>query len=99
MNIAIVTGASSGIGKVFAAMCAQTMIVKFGADTVINTGVAGGLGHQQRILQAHLKGAAADDGGLGTQVQSCQIDVGFLAPVFQNGNPFFQLFNFQNVSV
>lgn len=39
-----------GIGKVFAAMCAQTMIVKFGADTVINTGVAGGLTDKTDIL-------------------------------------------------
>ena len=32
-----------GIGKVFAAMCAQTMIVKYHPDCVINTGVAGSL--------------------------------------------------------
>ena len=39
-----------GIGKVFAAMCAQTMIVKFGADTIINTGVAGSLTSDAKIL-------------------------------------------------
>jgi len=39
-----------GIGKVFAAMCAQTMIVKFGADKIINTGVAGGLTEKTDIL-------------------------------------------------
>ena len=32
-----------GIGKVNAAICAQTLIVNFGADRVINTGVAGSL--------------------------------------------------------
>ena len=32
-----------GIGKVFAAMCAQTMIVKYAPDKIINTGVAGTL--------------------------------------------------------
>ena len=32
-----------GIGKVFAAMCAQTMIVKYAPKCVINTGVAGTL--------------------------------------------------------
>ena len=32
-----------GIGKVFAAMCAQTMIVKYAPDYVVNTGVGGTL--------------------------------------------------------
>ncbi len=32
-----------GIGKVFAAICAQTMIVKYAPDAVINTGVGGTL--------------------------------------------------------
>ena len=35
--------AQCGIGKVFAALAAQTMILCFGVDTVINTGVAGTL--------------------------------------------------------
>ena len=35
--------AKCGIGKVAAAMAAQTMILRFGVDTVINTGVAGTL--------------------------------------------------------
>lgn len=38
-----VTVAKCGIGKVYAAICAQTMISCLGADTVINTGVAGTL--------------------------------------------------------
>lgn len=32
-----------GIGKVFAAICAQTMILKFNPSLIINTGVAGGI--------------------------------------------------------
>lgn len=32
-----------GVGKVFAALCAQTMILRFGVEAVINTGVAGTL--------------------------------------------------------
>ncbi len=32
-----------GIGKVFAALCAQTMILRYQPQRVINTGVAGGL--------------------------------------------------------
>lgn len=35
--------AACGIGKVAAAVCAQTMILKFGPSLVINTGVAGTL--------------------------------------------------------
>ncbi|MBQ8004881.1 MAG: 5'-methylthioadenosine/adenosylhomocysteine nucleosidase [Clostridia bacterium] len=35
--------ATCGIGKVFAAVCAQTMILRFAPDVIINTGVAGTL--------------------------------------------------------
>jgi adenosylhomocysteine nucleosidase len=35
--------AQCGIGKVFAAICAQTMILTYHPDCLINTGVAGGL--------------------------------------------------------
>lgn len=35
--------AKCGAGKVSAAVCAQLMITRFGADKLINTGVAGGL--------------------------------------------------------
>ncbi len=38
-----------GIGKVFAAMCAQTMILRFAPARVINTGVAGSLSVNLRI--------------------------------------------------
>ncbi len=35
--------AVSGVGKVFAAICAQTMILRFGVTTIINIGVAGAI--------------------------------------------------------
>ena len=38
-----VVAAVCGIGKVFAAVCAQTMILRYGVSCVINTGVAGSL--------------------------------------------------------
>lgn len=38
-----VVTAVCGIGKVFAAMCAQTMILRYHPDCIINTGVAGTL--------------------------------------------------------
>ena len=42
--------AQCGIGKVFAAICAQTMIIKYGVSRIINTGVAGTLSHKIGIL-------------------------------------------------
>ena len=47
-NHDIVT-AQCGIGKVFAAMCAQTMILKFNPTLIINTGVAGGIADELNI--------------------------------------------------
>ena len=35
--------AKCGVGKVFAAICAQTMILRFGVGQILNTGVAGTL--------------------------------------------------------
>lgn len=35
--------ATCGIGKVFAAICAEAMILRFGVTALLNTGVAGGL--------------------------------------------------------
>ncbi len=35
--------AKCGIGKVFAAICAQTMILKYSPDLIVNTGVGGAL--------------------------------------------------------
>lgn len=42
--------AQCGIGKVFAAICAQTMILKYGVKKMINTGVAGTLCEKIDIL-------------------------------------------------
>jgi adenosylhomocysteine nucleosidase len=42
--------AQCGIGKVFAAICAQTMILRYGATTLINTGVVGTLSEKIGIL-------------------------------------------------
>lgn len=42
--------AQCGIGKVFAAICAQTMILRFGVTHIINTGVAGTLSEKLSIL-------------------------------------------------
>ncbi len=44
-----VVTAVCGIGKVFAAICAQSMILEFNPDAVINTGVAGGLSPELKI--------------------------------------------------
>lgn len=35
--------AKSGVGKVFSAICAQTMILQFGVKKIINTGIAGAM--------------------------------------------------------
>ena len=41
--------AVAGVGKVNAAVCAQTMILKYSPDCIINTGVAGGLSAELNI--------------------------------------------------
>ena len=41
--------AKCGIGKVYAALCAQSMVLRFGATHLINTGVAGGLNPSLKI--------------------------------------------------
>ena len=38
-----VIAAKCGVGKVFAAMCAQTMLLRYAPDCIVHTGVAGGL--------------------------------------------------------
>lgn len=38
-----------GVGKVFAAIAAQTMILRFGVTAILNTGVAGGLAGGLRV--------------------------------------------------
>ena len=42
--------AQCGIGKVFAAICAQTMIIRYGVTHVINTGVGGTLTERLDLL-------------------------------------------------
>lgn len=42
--------AKCGIGKVFAALCAQTMILTYHPDVIINSGVAGSLGGGVGVL-------------------------------------------------
>ena len=42
--------AQCGIGKVFAALCAQTMILRYGVEEILNTGVAGTLSEQVGLL-------------------------------------------------
>ncbi len=42
--------AKCGIGKVFAAICAQTMILEYHPDVIINSGVAGSLCEDLEIL-------------------------------------------------
>ncbi len=46
--------ATCGIGKVFAAICAQTMILKYSPDIIINTGVAGTLTDQLSVCDVAL---------------------------------------------
>ncbi len=45
-----VVTAICGIGKVFAAICAQTMILKYNVNQIINTGVAGTLTDKVGVL-------------------------------------------------
>ena len=40
----------SGVGKVNAALCAQRLILQFGVDAVINTGIAGAMGANLKIF-------------------------------------------------
>ncbi|MBE6606989.1 MAG: 5'-methylthioadenosine/adenosylhomocysteine nucleosidase [Ruminococcaceae bacterium] len=49
--------AKCGVGKVFAAICAQTMILGFAPDLIINTGVAGNLSDTLRIGDIALSSA------------------------------------------
>lgn len=49
--------AQCGIGKVFAATCAQTMILRYGVDKLINTGVAGTLSDKVGVLDFAISSA------------------------------------------
>ena len=45
---------AAGVGKVSAAMCAQTLILRYQPDAIINTGVAGGIGPDLKVLDVVL---------------------------------------------
>ncbi len=49
-----VVAAVCGIGKVFAAICAEAMILKFDVDMIINIGVAGSLTEKLGVLDVAL---------------------------------------------
>lgn len=50
--------ARSGVGKVNAALCAQRMVLQFGADFIINTGIAGALGQGLGVFDVVLSSDA-----------------------------------------
>lgn len=54
MNDVEVVAAVCGVGKVFAAICAEAMILKFGVNMVINIGVAGSLTKDLGVLDVAL---------------------------------------------
>ena len=45
-----IVSAVCGVGKVFSAICAQTMILKYHVDMVINIGVAGGVSKDLKVF-------------------------------------------------
>lgn len=49
--------AKCGVGKVFAALCAQTMIMSFAPDCIINTGVAGSLSEKLSVCDVAVASA------------------------------------------
>ena len=51
-----IVAAKCGVGKVFAAICAQTMILKFNVDMLVNIGVAGTLTRDLEVLDVALAG-------------------------------------------
>ena len=67
-----VIAAKCGVGKVFAAVCAQTMILRYAPDCIINTGVAGGLQDGLQVLDlviaSHVVQHDMDTSGLGDPV-------------------------------
>ncbi len=50
--------AKCGVGKVFAAICAQTMILSFGTTHIINTGIGGTLTSELDILDVAIASGA-----------------------------------------
>jgi len=52
--------AKCGIGKVFAALCAEAMILKYSPDLIINTGVAGSLSENLSTLDVAVSRAVVE---------------------------------------
>ena len=52
--------AVAGVGQVNAAVCAQTMILEYSPDYIINTGVAGGLSEELKIGDAAVADKVAE---------------------------------------
>lgn len=52
--------AQCGIGKVFAAICAEIMILKYSPDRIINTGVAGTLSHDVGLLDVAISDSVVE---------------------------------------
>ena len=52
--------AQCGIGKVFAALCVQTMILRFGVNQIIHVGVAGRLCQDLRLLDIAISTAVVE---------------------------------------
>lgn len=50
--------ARSGVGKVFASLCAQTMVLKYGVRAIVNSGVAGTLTKELHIGDVAIANAA-----------------------------------------
>lgn len=67
-----VIAAKCGVGKVFAAVCTQTMILRYAPDCIINTGVAGGLADNLQVMDlviaSHVVQHDMDTSGLGDPV-------------------------------
>ena len=55
-----VVAAVAGVGKVNAAVCAQTMILKYAPDCLINVGVAGGLAKGLRVGDIVVAGSVVE---------------------------------------
>lgn len=52
--------ARSGVGKVFAALCTQTMILRYGVRAIVNSGVAGTLTDELHIGDVAISRAAVE---------------------------------------
>jgi len=67
--------ARSGVGKVNAALCAQRMILQFGADFIINSGIAGAMGKGLGVLDVVVSSDAVyhDMDAVAWGYKACQV--------------------------